>query len=454
MRSVQGRLFETYKGAAERLMPVLKESGFAERGVSKRQSPHLRQARVLSSRLRSLVIVACPPLDRPPLSSFSLSLDLKNTHETHTKKQVLTPDEFVKAGDFLVRACPTWSWEAGDPGKARSYLPKNKQYLVTRGVPSRRRASAVEGYGSDNDDDGDGMNNNKKTTLEAGGMEGDDEGWVAPPPASSDDAEGGGSGGGADGAAEEDPAAAATTGAAAEQQKGEQGQEEEDEDDIPDLDDLEIVDGDDIDEAALPPAAVAAAAAARAAKKAASDHHRPQGSNNDNVVRVRTYDLSISYDKYYQVPRFWLAGFDEDRRPLGAGALLEDVAAEHARKTVTMEPHPHLPSPGSSSSPSSSSIKVASIHPCRHASVMKKLASMGAGNGGGGGGGGEGGRTAGGGGASSPTPAAEATLPPSSQQQLDPESYLVLFLKFISSVIPTIEYDFTMHAPVGGGSGR
>lgn len=36
MRSVQGRLFETYKGAAERLMPVLKESGFAERGVSKK----------------------------------------------------------------------------------------------------------------------------------------------------------------------------------------------------------------------------------------------------------------------------------------------------------------------------------------------------------------------------------------------------------------------------------
>jgi hypothetical protein len=105
------------------------------------------------------------------------------------------------------------------------------------------------------------------------------------------------------------------------------------------------------------------------------------------------------------------------------------VAAEHARKTVTMEPHPHLSSLASSSSP-----KVASIHPCKHAAVMKKLVSMGAG-------GGEASATTkeGGGGEEAKTKTAE----------LDPESYLVLFLKFISSVIPTIEYDFTMHASVG-----
>ncbi len=24
--------------------------------------------------------------------------------------QVLTPDEFVEAGDYLVKTCPTWSW--------------------------------------------------------------------------------------------------------------------------------------------------------------------------------------------------------------------------------------------------------------------------------------------------------------------------------------------------------
>lgn len=36
----------------------------------------------------------------------------------------------------------------------------------------------------------------------------------------------------------------------------------------------------------------------------------------DHIVHTRTYDLLISYDKYYQVPRFWLVGYDENRHPL------------------------------------------------------------------------------------------------------------------------------------------
>ena len=157
------------------------------------------------------------------------------------------------------------------------------------------------------------------------GMEGDDEGWVAPPPAGDGDA-------GLDAAAEHGaeagagggPAAAAAAAAAPKEAEKEEGDQEDDGEDIPDLDDLEIVDEGDIDEAALPPAAVAASAAARAAKKAAAESERSPKQKNSNVVPVRTYDLSISYDKYYQVPRFWLAGFDEDRRPLRADALLED----------------------------------------------------------------------------------------------------------------------------------
>jgi ubiquitin-like-conjugating enzyme ATG3 len=38
------------------------------------------------------------------------------------------------------------------------------------------------------------------------------------------------------------------------------------------------------------------------------------------------------------------------------------VSEEHARKTITLDPHPHL------------AVNAASIHPCRHAEVMKKLA--------------------------------------------------------------------------------
>lgn len=31
----------------------------------------------------------------------------------------------------------------------------------------------------------------------------------------------------------------------------------------------------------------------------------------DNILRTRTYDITISYDKYYQTPRVFLFGYDE-----------------------------------------------------------------------------------------------------------------------------------------------
>ncbi len=43
------------------------------------------------------------------------------------KRGVLTPEEFVKAGDELVYKCPTWTWESGDPSKRKKYLPDDKQ---------------------------------------------------------------------------------------------------------------------------------------------------------------------------------------------------------------------------------------------------------------------------------------------------------------------------------------
>lgn len=62
----------------------------------------------------------------------------------------------------------------------------------------------------------------------------------------------------------------------------------------------------------------------------------------DHILRTRTYDLSITYDLYYQVPRFWLVGYDESRQPLAQAAVLQDVSEDHARKTITLDPHPHL----------------------------------------------------------------------------------------------------------------
>lgn len=37
---------------------------------------------------------------------------------------------------------------------------------------------------------------------------------------------------------------------------------------------------------------------------------------SDNILAVRTYDMMISYDKYYQTPRVWLSGYSESRSPL------------------------------------------------------------------------------------------------------------------------------------------
>lgn len=119
---------------------------------------------------------------------------------------------------------------------------------------------------------------------------------------------------------------------------------------------------------------------------------------NSNVMRTRTYDIHITYDRWYQTPRVWLFGYDEFRQPLSRLDVMEDISGDHANKTVTIEPHPHL------------GVDCASVHPCRHGQVMKKLI--------------------------------ENML----EHEVEPrvEMYMFYFLKFISSVIPTIEYDYTL----------
>ncbi|KAG6543515.1 hypothetical protein Mapa_015009 [Marchantia paleacea] len=285
------------------------------------------------------------------------------------EKGVLTPDEFVQAGDNLVAKCPTWSWEAGDPSKRKPYFPADKQFLITRNVPCLRRAVAIE------------------EEYEASGGEvlldtADDdegEGWLATHGAPSDTKKD----------AEEVPSMDTVeneersriniipTYAAA-----------DDDDDVPDM--AEFEDSDNVmqtDEATLQQTYLVA--------------HEP---DDDNILRTRTYDVSITYDKYYQTPRVWLTGYDETRMLLTPERVLEDVSQDHARKTVTIEDHPHMAG------------KHASVHPCRHGAVMKKIIDV------------------------------------LMSRGVDPEvdKYLVLFLKFVATVIPTIEYDYTMDFDLGG----
>ena len=124
---------------------------------------------------------------------------------------------------------------------------------------------------------------------------------------------------------------------------------------VPDMDDIPDIEDDDLagagveepeDEAAAPPASSAPA---------------PVDASG-NVLSVRTYDCYITYDKLWQVPRMWLSGLSPSRQPLTTAELFEDITADYAQKTVTIEPFPHK-----------EGISMASVHPCKHANVMKKV---------------------------------------------------------------------------------
>mmetsp|Transcript_18041 Transcript_18041/g.31749 ORF Transcript_18041/g.31749 Transcript_18041/m.31749 type:complete len:375 (+) Transcript_18041:91-1215(+) len=134
-------------------------------------------------------------------------------------------------------------------------------------------------------------------------------------------------------------------------------------------------------------------------------------NENENILKVRSYDISITYDKYYQTPRVWLMGYADDgsNRPLTGDEMMQDVISDYAHRTVTVENHPHVSGPH------------ASIHPCQHGAVMKTIVKN--------------------------------LTRDSSEKEEDGsggsdgpsvDMYIFIFLKFVSSMIPTINYDFTM----------
>lgn len=80
---------------------------------------------------------------------------------------------------------------------------------------------------------------------------------------------------------------------------------------------------------------------------------------------LRTYTLYITYTPYYRTPRFYLSGYTSPSEPLPPTAMMEDIVGDYKDKTVTLEDFPFFDS--------SQSVTMASIHPCKHASVMKVL---------------------------------------------------------------------------------
>jgi len=295
-----------------------------------------------------------------------------NKESKFIENGTLTPEEFEQAGDQLTFKFPTWQWEAGEASRRFSYLAQDKQYLITRNVPCKDRVRALDyvlDHKTRTEDewllpetaDGNGPNHDEELrdvselageTTTSGGF-GDDIGGPSI-------------------IAQED--FISSSGAAG---------------GLPDFGDLDaqLAESDPACIAANQPSTVSGGAAYLVAD--APDAH---------VVRTRTYDLSITYDKYYQTPRLWLFGYDEGGEPLQPEQVYEDVLSDYVAKTVTVDPHPLTGTP------------TVSIHPCKHSLVMKKV------------------------------------IQDWIEQGISPRHDLAIFvfLKFISGVVPTINYDFTM----------
>eukprot|EP00834_Sanchytrium_tribonematis_P000613 NODE_11_length_54881_cov_1.430718.p26 type:complete len:225 gc:universal NODE_11_length_54881_cov_1.430718:26950-27624(+) len=206
------------------------------------------------------------------------------TESKFKQNGVITPNEFVAAGDYLIQIAPSWQFVSKNEHehfKVRDYLPDNKQFLITKNVSAKP-------YYQDIKEEYDG------------------EDLLITKPA-------------------------------------------EDTLDVEDLDNVDL-----------------------------------------DVDLTDTFDVMITYDKYYQTPRVWLIGYDKNGTPMTPDQMMGYISSEHAQKTATIEQHPHL------------QVTCISIHPCQHASVMKLLFS----------------------------------------DDITVEKYMVVFLKFISTIIPTIEYDY------------
>ncbi|XP_047554476.1 ubiquitin-like-conjugating enzyme ATG3 [Lutra lutra] len=121
---------------------------------------------------------------------------------------------------------------------------------------------------------------------------------------------------------------------------------------------------------------------------------KTDAGGEDAISQIRTYNIYISYDKYYQTPGLRLFSYDEQRYPSPVEHMYENISQDHVKKTVTNENHPHLPPP-----------PLCSVYPCRHAQVMKKIIETVAKGGG----------------------------------ELGVPMYLLIFLKFVQVVLPTIQ---------------
>ncbi|CCD25431.1 Atg3p NDAI_0F01120 [Naumovozyma dairenensis CBS 421] len=306
----------------------------------------------------------------------------------------ITPEEFVQAGDYLVNMFPIWKWNDDDNDinvnelSLRDFLPDEKQFLVIRKVPCLERADDIMDFKDERDENVHVF---------------DDD----------DDNEGG----------EEQEDTVNMTGYTTMQKldrKTAKAQGSNLMDNSSDIDamlqDMEIRDDDDDLEVTR---------------------------NDDNITNCkrRYYDLYITYSTSYRVPKMYIVGFNGDGLPLTPKQMFEDISPDYRSKTATIEKLPFF----------KNSIPSVSIHPCKHANVMKVLLDKvrivnqrrreeqnhnekndelekkereeeG----------------------QHPDKEGWEDLQDDINDTIRADQYLVVFLKFITSVTPSIEHDYTM----------
>lgn len=234
------------------------------------------------------------------------------TTSTFRRTGEITPQEFLEAGDYLVDKFRTWSWaDADDPSRRVDHLPPGKQYLVTRNVPCFRRL----------DDDFAGDAGREQSVVGdgegfAGRGAGDDEGWLR-----------------TGGLASSQPLKAREIRTVDEAGNVGEGQVVDD-DEIPDMEDEED------DDAII----------------------KDTGTGSKSSGR-RSYNVYIMYSPYYRTPRLYLSGYLPTGQPLPPNLTMDDIVGDYKDKTVTLEDFPFF----------ASNLKMASVHPCKHAPVMKTL---------------------------------------------------------------------------------
>lgn len=139
-------------------------------------------------------------------------------------------------------------------------------------------------------------------------------------------------------------------------------------------------------------------------------------AGDDGIVerKCRLYDVFVTYDVFYQTPRVYLIGYSETNhsQPLTKEEMMQDVYAANREKTVSVDPHPFLKA------------SCISIHPCRHAETMKRALER----------------------LRDRLEDSQEDVPEAERISFVFPTYLALFvfLKFISSVVPTIEYDVSI----------